>query len=115
MAGDNAAAAVVALLAVGWSVFRAPTAADTSPPTMTFSRLTLLDGVTVDPVISPDGKWVVYAISVSGNQEIYLQSATGQAAINLTKSPANDAQPAFLTRRRIVLCSARAAMAAGCS
>jgi Tol biopolymer transport system component len=91
----TAAAAVVALLAVGWSVFRAPTAADTSPPTMTFSRLTLLDGVTVDPVISPDGKWVAYAISVSANQEIYLQSATGQAAINLTKNPANDAQPAF--------------------
>ena len=30
---------------------------------MTFSRLTLLEGVTVDPVISPDGKWVAYAIS----------------------------------------------------
>ena len=71
----TAAATIVALLAVGWPVFRAATAADDSaPPSMTFSRLTLLEGEAMDPVISPDGKWVAYASPVSGNQEIYLQS-----------------------------------------
>ena len=42
------------------------------------------------------GKWVVYVSAVSGNADIYLQSATGQTAINLTKdSPAGDSMPAF--------------------
>ena len=62
---------------------------------MTFSRLTMLEGVVSDPVISPDGKWVVYASPVSGNQEIYLQSTAGQTAINLTKHPSGDVNPAF--------------------
>jgi Tol biopolymer transport system component len=91
----TAASIVVALAAIGWSLLRAPAAADATPPAMRFSRLTMLEGVTVDPVISPDGKWVAYASLVSGNSEIYLQSATGQAAINLTKNNANDSNPAF--------------------
>jgi eukaryotic-like serine/threonine-protein kinase len=67
-----------------------------SAPRMTFSRLTLLDGVAQQPMISPDGKWVVYVSNVSGNPDIYLQSTTGETAINLTKdSPAADTAPAF--------------------
>ena len=93
----TAAATLIALLAVGWSVVRAPAAETTEsiPPSMAFSRLTLLEGVASDPMISPDGKWVAYSSPVSGNPEIYLQSATGQAAINLTKNAATDANPAF--------------------
>jgi Tol biopolymer transport system component len=73
-----------------------PAAVVPSAPRMTFSRLTLLDGVAQQPMISPDGKWVVYVSEVSGNPDIYLQSTTGQTAINLTKdSPAADTMPAF--------------------
>jgi eukaryotic-like serine/threonine-protein kinase len=73
-----------------------PAAVAPSAPRMTFSRLTLLDGVAQQPMISPDGKWVVYVSEVSGNPDIYLQSTTGQTAINLTKdSPAADTTPAF--------------------
>ena len=67
-----------------------------SAPRLTFSRLTLLDGVAQQPMISPDGKWVVYVSAISGNPDIYLQSTTGETAINLTKdSPAADTAPAF--------------------
>ena len=89
------AAGAVALLAVGWSALGMRATADALPPTMSFSRLTLLEGVASGPAISPDGKWVAYSSPVSGNAEIYLQSASGQAAINLTKNPAADFNPAF--------------------
>lgn len=65
-------------------------------PYVTYNRLTLLEGVSQQPMISPDGRWVVYVSVGSGNQDIYLQSTTGQTPINLTKdSPANDSAPAF--------------------
>ena len=70
-------------------------------PQSDFSRLTLLEGTALDSHISPDGKWVVYVSAVSGNNDIYLQSTTGQTPINLTKdSPVADTQPAFSPQRR---------------
>ena len=38
------------------------------------------------PSISPDGKWVVYV----ADGDIYLQSVSGQTAINLTKDSPSD-------------------------
>ena len=62
----------------------------------TFAPLTMEPGVELNPSLSPDGKWLVYAGDVSGNRDIYLLSVGGQNAINLTKdSPADDDQPAF--------------------
>jgi serine/threonine protein kinase len=92
-----AAGVILAVLTgVGWAVTRARPSPQTTLPQLSFSRLTLLEGVSSEPVISPDGKWVVYVSSVSGNQDIYLQSTTGQTAINLTKdSPLADRTPAF--------------------
>ncbi len=89
--------AVAALSGVAGVAWRGSSAAVVpAAPRMTFSRLTLLDGVAREPMISPDGKWVVYVSDVSGNPDIYLQSTTGQTAINLTKdSPAADTAPAF--------------------
>ena len=86
-----AATAVVttgAVLAVGWALSRAP-AALLGPvaPVMAYSRLTMQGGVALDPSISPDGKWVVYVGGASGNQDIYLQSVSGQTPINTTLSP----------------------------
>ncbi len=89
--------AVAALSGVAGVAWRGSSAAVVpAAPRMTFSRLTLLDGVAREPMISPDGKWVVYVSDVSGNPDVYLQSTTGQTAINLTKdSPAADTAPAF--------------------
>ena len=62
----------------------------------TFSQLTSSPGIEWFPSISPDGKWVVYAGDTSGNRDIFLQSTTGQNAINLTAdSSDDDDQPAF--------------------
>ena len=96
----NVAAAVLALAALaglGWVAWSRPAATVAPPvPQMTFSRLTLLEGVTQEPHIAPDGKWVAYVNNTSGNQDIYLQSTTGQTAINLTKeSSASKYSPAF--------------------
>ncbi len=94
LAAGVAVAALSGLAGVAWRGFSG--AAVPAVPRMTFSRLTLLNGVAQQPMISPDGKWVVYVSSVSGNPDIYLQSTTGQTAINLTKdSPAADSMPAF--------------------
>ena len=94
LAAGLAVAVLSGLAGVAW---RGPSAAVApSAPRMTFSRLTLLDGVAREPMISPDGKWVVYVSEVSGNSDIYLQSTTGETAINLTKdSPGADTMPAF--------------------
>jgi serine/threonine protein kinase/WD40 repeat protein len=87
----------LAAVSVGWVWSRERTPVDeTTSPQLNFNRLTLLEGTALDPNISPDGKWVVYVSAVSGNSDIYLQSTTGQASINLTKdSPASDTTPAF--------------------
>jgi Tol biopolymer transport system component len=84
-----AVAAVAAMATVAWP----RRAADQLPmPQLSFSRLTLLAGVANEPAISPDGKWVAYV----NNGDIYLQSTTGETAINLTKdTAAADRMPAF--------------------
>jgi Tol biopolymer transport system component len=88
--------AVAGVAGLAWAARFIPGRSAPPLPSLTFSRLTLLEGVTTDPMISPDGKWVVYVSAVSGNPDIYLQSTTGQTAINLTKdSPDNDVMPAF--------------------
>jgi Tol biopolymer transport system component len=84
----------MAVAVMGWRQPAATTV--TAVPLLNFSRLTMQRGVALDPSLSPDGKWVVYVNGTSGNQDIYLQSTTGQTAINLTKdAPLGDTQPAF--------------------
>jgi len=61
-----------------------------------FTQITSAPGVEWFPSLSPDGKWIVYSGQQSGNRDVYLQSVSGQAPINLTSdSPADDDQPAF--------------------
>jgi Tol biopolymer transport system component len=70
--------------------------AQTAIPPMGFGRLTTPAGRSINPSLSPDGKWLLYANAASGNQDVYLQGTTGQTSINLTKdSPAADTAPAF--------------------
>ena len=94
-------AAAVALLAAGalagsvWRGRPVPPRDAVSVP-LTFTRVTMHEGLSLEPSLSPDGKWVVYVSSAAGSQDIYLQSVTGQTAINLTKdSPSADRTPAF--------------------
>ena len=51
----------------------------------------------VDPCVSPDGKWVVYAAGRAGDRadHLYLRSLDGGAVKQLTADDANDASPAF--------------------
>ena len=66
------------------------------PVRVTFDHLTSQSGAELFPSVSPDGKWIVYTGEASGNRDIYLQSVSGQTAINLTKdSQDEDEQPAF--------------------
>jgi Tol biopolymer transport system component/predicted Ser/Thr protein kinase len=102
------AAACVAVAAIGLAAalrLRDPIVRLASaPPTATFTRLTIQEGAALEPCLSPDGKWVVYVNSTSGNPDIYLQSVTGQTAINLTKdSPAADRSPAFAPDGELVV------------
>jgi hypothetical protein len=63
-----------------------------APPSASYARLTQAAGIEQFPSISPDSKWVVYGKT----GDLFLQSTTGQTAINLTKdSPDNDTMPAF--------------------
>ncbi len=87
----------VALLGVAgafaaWRLRAPESAATTAPPALSHTRLTQRDGIERWPTISPDGKWVVY----TADGDIYLQSVTGQTAINLTKdTPSNETAASF--------------------
>ena len=68
----------------------------TPPMRATFTRVTSQPGAEFFPSISPEGKWIVYSGEGSGNRDVYLQSASGETAINLTADCAqDDEQPAF--------------------
>ena len=61
-----------------------------------FNQLTSNPGIEWFPNLAPDGQWIVFAGDAAGNRDIYLQSVTGQTAINLTTdSVDDDDQPAF--------------------
>ena len=87
------AAAILATLATTallWN--RAPRSEHAASPVVTHARLTQTPGIEQFPVISPDGKWVAY----SKGGDIFLQSVTGQRAINLTNDAvSNNQMPAF--------------------
>jgi serine/threonine protein kinase len=78
--------------AVAWRLRPPQFPAYAPPPTLLHSRLTQRGGLVRWPSISPDGKWAVYV----ADGDIYLQSVSGQTAINLTKDSASDeTTPAF--------------------
>ena len=90
MIAGAAAVAVAALAAGVW--MRAGAHPAKGPPSATHTRLTQAAGVEQFPTLSPDGKWVVYTRA----GDLFLQSVTGQTAINLTNDAANgNTMPAF--------------------
>ena len=61
-----------------------------------FASLRRFPGKEIFPSLSPDGQWVVYSSAADGDEDIYLQSVSGQKPINLTvDSPDADREPAF--------------------
>ena len=87
--------AVVAVVAVGAALWRPAPVAEPIP-TLQHLQLTSAAGIEGQPALSPDGRWVLYVSAADGDRDIYLQSVTGQTAINLTEdSPLDDFQPAF--------------------
>jgi Tol biopolymer transport system component len=91
------AAAAVLAAAAGWLLWSSGALRRRAAPLrISFAQLTALPGIEAFPSLSPDGQWVAYSASVSGNLDVYLQSTSGQTPIELTaQSPADDDQPAF--------------------
>jgi len=73
-----------------------PAGGTLGPPVGTFAQVTDLAGVESGPTLSPDGKSVVFAKSVNGDTDLYLQRIGSRNAVRLTAgSPSADWQPAF--------------------
>lgn len=54
------------------------------------------EGVAVEhPVMSPDGKRIVFASNRSGNLDIYVMTADGEDVKRLTQDPGNDMDPVW--------------------
>jgi Tol biopolymer transport system component/serine/threonine protein kinase len=79
-----AAVAVGALAgAFGWW-FEPGSDAPSAEPTWHFSAATRLPGMEIQPSLSPDGSYVVYASEIDGDWDIYLLRLGGDNPINLT-------------------------------
>ena len=65
-------------------------------------RLTFAPGLQTDVTWSPDGRFIAYASDQSGNFDIWVQSITGGDAVQVTKSPEQDRQPAWSRDNKLV-------------
>jgi Tol biopolymer transport system component len=96
-----ALAGLLVLLLVGGGIawWLARTRAPTT--SLQFRRLTWDTGLTTDPALSPDGKFLAYASDRSGEEDldIWVQQLSGGEArgdpIRLTHDSADDSEPAF--------------------
>ena len=86
------AAVAVIVAGLAWWGRPAPVPALALGP---ITRLTSDSGLTTEPSISADGRFVAYASNRSGddNLDIYVQQTSGGAAIRLTTDPADDHEP----------------------
>ena len=62
---------------------------------LVLKRLTFGDGLQTDVTFSPDGRFIAYASDRSGNFDIWVQPVDGGDAVQITKEPAQDVQPAW--------------------
>jgi tricorn protease-like protein len=90
-------AAAVAVLAAAAGVWLWPENRDGSPKAPELVRLTTDAGLTWQPAISRDGKWVAYSSDRGGkgNLDIWIQRAAAVPPVALTAHPANDTEPSF--------------------
>jgi Tol biopolymer transport system component/predicted Ser/Thr protein kinase len=60
------------------------------------TRITSDEGLTTDPAVSPDGKFLAYASDRGGETlDIWIQPLAGGEPVRLTNDPADDHEPAF--------------------
>jgi Tol biopolymer transport system component len=96
--GRYFAAAIAGLALVGTAVgltWRL-TRHETPPAAPILTRLTSDSGLTTDPALSPDGKFLACASDRGGdNLDIWLQQVGKGEALRLTTDPADDREPSF--------------------
>jgi DNA-binding winged helix-turn-helix (wHTH) protein len=96
LAGVIASAIVIAMGLLAWSVWASrpvdPITARTIP-----IRVTSTSGLNVEPALSRDGTLVAFASDRTdgGNLDIWIQPVAGGKAMPLTKTPADESEPAF--------------------
>ncbi|MFN0100576.1 MAG: protein kinase domain-containing protein, partial [Bryobacteraceae bacterium] len=60
------------------------------------TRITSDEGLTTDPAVSPDGKFLAYSSDRGGDSlDIWIQPLSGGQPVQLTRHPADDREPAF--------------------
>jgi Tol biopolymer transport system component len=95
------AAALVTGVAMGAGAYWLWNRAQSGRPidaNLVFRQLTRDPGLTTEPAISPDGKFVIYASDRSGNGDLDLwlqQVQAGGLPVRLTHDPADEHEPAF--------------------
>jgi Tol biopolymer transport system component len=84
------AAATLVLAVVAFAVGRTTASVDAGPlgPIGSISQVTWEPGLEVTPVISPDGKTVVYAVSNGTQSRLYARNVAGGRALPLTNDSA---------------------------
>lgn len=87
-------AAPILALAVFYLLFLKPD----KIPIQSLSQLSLIplttgSGLCMSPCWSPDGEWIAYASTQSGNMHIWKKPVQGGGALQLTKGPYNASQP----------------------
>jgi Tol biopolymer transport system component len=77
--------------------FLRDTSAPAAPAEYLARRFTFDDGLTTDPVISPDGKLIAFASDRSGENQldVYVQQAAGGPPVRLTFTEGDDHEPSF--------------------
>ena len=94
-----AALVLLAAAAGGWwwttRPSQSPATGQTAPVQRNLTRLTFGSGLQTDVTFSPDGRFIAYASDRAGNFDIWVQPVAGGDAVQITKSPEPDTQPAW--------------------
>jgi serine/threonine protein kinase/Tol biopolymer transport system component len=96
--GIAALVLLAAATGVWWWTTRfslSPATGQTTPVQRNLTRLTFGSGLQTDVTFSPDGRFIAYASDRAGNFDIWVQPVAGGDAVQITKSPAPDTQPAW--------------------
>src|SRR5713101_10159535 len=94
--GAIAAAFALAGALLTWIALRSGASpAESELKLIEVARLTHDTGFSGWPTWSPDGNFLAFSSSRSGNNEIYVRRIEGGQEVNITNDPAEDFQPAF--------------------